>query len=73
MFPCETCGHPLNLHDPCNAVVGSGKKAHLCGCPRFEPQDLKGRVASLTDTAQEKPVHQLASELAAAASKGARA
>lgn len=54
MFPCESCGHPLNLHNPCTATVGSGKKAQPCGCPAFQPDDLKARVSSLTDNADPR-------------------
>lgn len=55
MFPCETlvggkpCGHPLNVHNPCTATVGAGKKARICGCQAFTPEDVRQRVASLTD------------------------
>lgn len=62
MFPCETirpsdgkpCGHPLNLHNPCTATIGAGKKARTCDCPAFTPADLKDRVASLTDNADPR-------------------
>lgn len=63
MFPCEACGHPLNVHAPCNAIVGKGKKARLCGCPAFQPDDLKRRVASLTDTATQPQPGQMAAGL----------
>jgi hypothetical protein len=49
MFPCEACGHPLNVHNPCHAKVGRGAKAQICGCPAFTPDDLKQRLAALTD------------------------
>lgn len=49
MFTCESCGHPLANHNPCNAPTGKGKKARPCGCPEFQPADLRERVASLTD------------------------
>ena len=62
MFPCETilestgkaCGHPLNLHNPCTATIGSGKKARVCDCPAFSPTDLRDRVAGLTDNANPR-------------------
>lgn len=63
MFPCEACSHPLNVHNPCNAAVGTGKKAKLCGCPQFQPEDLQARVASLTDTPKE-PDRSAVAELA---------
>jgi hypothetical protein len=51
LFPCERkgCGHPLNRHDPCNAVIVAGKKAHLCKCQAYEPAKRKATVARLTD------------------------
>lgn len=59
MFPCETCGHPLNRHNPCSAMVGKGKKERVCGCPAFQPDDLRVRVAALTDHAGD-PVTAIA-------------
>lgn len=54
MFACESCGHPLNVHNPCHATVGKGKKARACGCPAFQPEELKDRVAALTDNADPR-------------------
>lgn len=63
MFICETCGHPLNRHNPCNDVVGKGKKARLCGCPQFEPADLQARVAAITDVPDPRSaIAELATE-----------
>jgi hypothetical protein len=69
MFPCERegCGHPLNRHNPCNAVVGADDDGEpvLCTCETFEPDDQRRRVALLTDVVEEKPPAQLAQEFMA--------
>lgn len=54
-FACEACGHPMNLHNPCTATVGKGKRAKPCRCQRFEPEDRRLRMAALTDTADVTP------------------
>lgn len=58
MFPCEACGHPLNLHNPCTFPLSRRKKttASICGCPQFQPPDLQARVAALTDIDRPDPV-----------------
>ena len=60
LFLCERkgCGHPMNVHNPCNATIGKGKTARLCGCPAFEPEAQRQRVASLTDTQAIGPAEQ---------------
>lgn len=55
---CESCGHPLSLHDPCAAIVPGRRKrdpSAPCPCRRYEPHDRKVRAAMLTDTAKGIP------------------
>lgn len=48
---CERkgCGHPLAVHDPCTAMLASGK---ACRCKAYTPADQKARAAAITDTAR---------------------